>query len=843
MNLQNRILKKGFFIALLLLASIANAQLVKVHGVVSDSVTGQPIPFVNVVFKGKNIGTTTDMNGRYMLQSEWGSSTVQFSSIGYFRKEVKLSDKNAQKINVKLAPSVQQLAAVEIKGKRHRYKNKENPAVILIRQVLAHRDENRATAFEYFEYDKYVKSQYDINNFSKDWFDSRSMKSFQIVKEYVDTSSLNGKPFIPVLIQEKASHVYLRDYGKDMMEIVTHNQVSGINNGDVTSGIDQFMSKIGSDVDVYETPIYLFDKSFPSPISSIGPNFYRYYITDSSMVDGHQIKKLAFMPRNKTLVAFTGHMWVGDSTWNYAVKSIELNMDKRANVNFLDDMRVTQEFEYDPVVGWHLVKDVMIVDFQPRGKSIGIYNTKTLSYRNFKVNIPQPDSLYSGLNTISYLSTKTPNEEVDWNTLRHDTLSEKEEGVYDLVDTVKNIREFKMINNGLYLLAEGYIPAGKIEIGPIGPIMSFNAVEGIRVRSGFRTSRKFSKKWRFTAWGAYGFDDKRFKHGEKLEYYFQKNPNRYMALEYSDNLIQPGLVISAIQPDHFMFSFTRTPQINRFYVRELKYTYQHEWIPGFMNTFSFSGRIIEANKFNTFHHAVTDNVVYQINDNAVSIGARISFNERYIQGVFKRQYIKTQAPIFKVNYTYSGAIFGSDYTYQKLNLGIEKRVMLGIFGYTDLVLNAEKIWGRVPYPLLTIHTGNESIMNNARAYNLMNFMEFASDQSAGLFVEHHFNGLIMGMLPLVNHLKMRVVVVGKFLYGSIEPQNSNVNDPSLILPPARLGSLDKKPYIEASAGLENIFSIVRVDLVKRFTYLDADNIGNFFGVKGLAPRIAFVFKF
>tara|TARA_R110002050_G_scaffold300586_1_gene470647 strand:- start:20994 stop:23483 length:2490 start_codon:yes stop_codon:yes gene_type:complete len=821
--------------------SVAQAQFVKIHGIVQDSLTGEALPFVNVVFKGKNIGCTTDMNGKYTLQSEWGSSTIQFSSLGYFLKEVEITDKTSQKIDVLLSPKSLELKEVEISVKKRRYKNKDNPAVTLIKNVLAHRDENRSKSFEYFEFEKYEKVQYDVNNFSKDWLDSPSMRGFQVLRDYIDTSSLNGKPFIPVLIQEKVATVYQKDYGKDNMEVVKDIKLSGINNGDITSGLDQFMSKMGADVDIYESTIVLFDKSFTSPISPIGPNFYRYYITDSLEVDGHIIKKLAFMPRNKAMIAFTGFMWIGDASANYAVQSIELNLNDRANINFLDDMRITQEFEYSKTIGWHLVKNIMIVDFQPIGKAIGIYNTKTVSYKNFKVNVVQDENIYSNLTETTYL--KSDNEDEDWSEMRHDSLSEKEKGIYDLVDTVKNIRQFKVLNNAIFLLSEGFVPAGKIEIGPVGSLVSYNAVEGIRVRAGFRTSKKFSKTWRFTAWGAYGLTDKRFKHGEMIEYYFHKNPNRFLSVSYTDNLVQPGFVVQAVDPDNLFLSLRRTPAINTFYERSFKIRYEHEWVSGFSNSITLNAQRIEANRYNTFEHAVTEEVVDGIRDNSVTLGTRFSFNEKYIQGVFNRVAVKTAAPIFNLNYTFSDPFLGSDYGYHKLNFSIEKRFRLGLFGYTDAVLSATKIWGVVPYPLLIIHRGNETITYSQNSFNLMNFMEFASDQSVALLAEHHFNGLVFGLIPGVNHFKMRLVVSAKILYGSVDSKNRDFSNPEFILPPPVMGELSRKPYAEGSIGIENIFNIMRIDLVKRFTYLDNPKIGNFLGVKGLAPRIAFRFKF
>jgi len=261
-------------------------------------------------------------------------------------------------------------------------------------------------------------------------------------------------------------------------------------------------------------------------------------------------------------------------------------------------------------------------------------------------------------------------------------------------------------------------------------------------------------------------------------------------------------------------------------------------------------REIRANRFNTFKSTKTNEVVDVVLDNSITIGTRFSINEKFIQGNFMREPIKTTAPVFKFNYTYSSPAFGSDYEYHKLFLRIEKRFMPGILGFTDVALEGTKIFGKVPYPLLIIHRGNETISYEKNSFNMMNFMEFASDQSVGFFVEHHFNGLLFSFIPGIKRSKMRVVVSGKMLVGSVSEKNRNINDPELILKPDRypgspiiLKSLESRPYVEGSVGIENIFNIMRIDLVKRFTLPEDEDIPQLFGVKGLGPRIAFKLKF
>lgn len=843
MIIPTEIKKYASFLLFLFVGLLANAQLVKIKGTVSDSLTGEPIPFANVVFQGKNIGTTTDIDGKYILESEWGSNHLVFSSLGYAKKVIRIPNGNNVVINAQLASTSHELKAFEVKSKKQRYRNKENPAVILIRNVLAHRDENRGKTFEYYEYEKYVKRQYDLNNFNEKLFTTKGMEGFKVLRDYVDTSALNGKPFLPVLIQEKISGVYERNHGKEVKEVVTATKLSGFDNGNISSGVDQFMSKIGGDIDIYESKIILFDKSFTSPISALGPTIYRYYITDSMEVEGEKFKKLAFIPRNNTMVAFTGFMWVGDSVNNYAVKTIELNIDDRMNINFVQDMRITQDFGNTEEIGWHLIRDVMIIDLQFVGKTTGVYSTKTTSYSKYKVNFERPDEFYKHGSSLTYDVSEEDLPEEYWAEHRHEELSDSEKGVYELADTIQNIRQFRTLNTIVRMLGSAYLGGKKIEYGPLTSLLSYNFVEGVRTRAGFRTKLKFSKRWRLSGWMAYGFKDEKFKWGAKVEHYFSKNPFRRLSVGYYDNIYQPGFAIRNIPQDHWILSSTR-PNFNMFYERKFTADYTHEWYNGFSTSFSTDIRDLRATPYNELTHVVTNEVMDVLRDNSVSIGMRFSINERFLQGEYSRRPIKTAAPVFKFKYSYSNPAFGSTYEYHKLFARVEKRFMPGILGFTDIEIEGNRIFGKVGYPLLINHRGNQTITYDKTVFNMMNYMEFASDQSVAIFLEHHFNGLLFSFIPVLKRSKMRVVLSGRLLAGRVSDQNKNPEDPDLLQRPLSLSTLEGRPYSEAGIGVENIFNIFRIDLVKRLEYMEEFRpIDTTFGVRGLGVRFSFKLKF
>ena len=445
----------------LIIGSLFGQNFTKITGNVIDSISGETLPFITVSFKGKNIGTTTDLEGNFELTTSWPSNYIVISSVGYKTITHRVTPGKKQHYNFKLAPAVEQLEVFEVKAKKtKRYRNKENPAVILIRNVIANKDHNRGKEFDYFQFEKYEKDQYDLNNFSKEWTQRKALKSFQVINDYIDTSKINGKPYIPLLIKEKISTIYYRKSPKIEREFVSARRISGFENGSFGDGISQFLEKLSTRVDIYENNIDLLDKSFTSPISVLGPNIYRYYITDSTVIEDKKYKELSFMPRDPAMVAFTGKMWVSDSTQFYAVKEIELNVDNRINVNFLNDLRITQEFENNSELGWIIKKDQMIVDIQPSKKGMGVYNTKTVMYRNFKANNPKPEEFYEGINLVVESDSAMKLSSTYWDTARFENLSAKEQGIYEMVDTIQSIPQFNTLTNIGEFILSGYIKRG-----------------------------------------------------------------------------------------------------------------------------------------------------------------------------------------------------------------------------------------------------------------------------------------------------------------------------------------------------------------------------------------------
>lgn len=828
--------------SLLLLTATSYSQgYTKVSGTVTDATTGEPLPFVNISFKGKNIGTTTDFDGKYQISTQWASETLMASFVGYeiIEKPVVLGDN--QTIDFQLLSSTEELETFEFVEEKKRYRNKNNPAVELIKNVISHKDQNRKEGYDFYEYEKYEKDEYDLNNFTEKWKNKKAFKNFQVLFDYIDTSEINGKPYIPILMKEKVSNVYIRKSPHVEREIVKGTRLSGFEESIFSEGISQFLEKLSAPVDIYDNNIFLLDKVFTSPLSPISPEIYRFYITDSIKIDSSLYIQLSFMPRNPASIAFKGNMLVADSTNNYAVKSVELNVDSRININFLNDLKITQNFEYQEETGWAIVKDQMVVDIQPAEKSWGIFNTKTVSYRNFKTNIPRSDEFYAGLNNQVYEDSASFRDDEFWKESRHEELSEQERGVYEMADTIQSIPAFKRVTTLFELMVTGFTKIGPIDYGPILTTVSYNDIEGYRFRVGGRTNLDFHEKWRLKGHAAYGEKDDRWKYALSVSYYFNKSPIRKFNISYEDDIFQPGFELDWQDQDNVFLSFRRGNSYRMLYFREASMRYDHEWILGFSNFIELKSRTLEGTpglQLLSNPDPVTGEQEYlgDIITNSITLGTRFAINEKYVQGRFVRKTIRTTAPIFRLNYTYSSEALGSTHEFHKIYFAFDKRFKIGVIGYSDLLVEGTRIFGHVPYPLLDIARGNETYAYDDQSYNLMNFLEFGSDQSASMQLTHHFNGFILNRIPLMNRLKWRSVGSYKMIYGDISSKNKNQENPNYIAFPENFYTLKAKPYMEFSAGIENIFKFLRVDVVKRLTYLDHPNVNELGGVKGWGIR-------
>lgn len=849
---------KRFILHILLLSFLSiialttNAQkLTKIKGTVIDAKTKEPLPFVNIAFKGANVGTTTDFDGNYYLETQWGTATLQASFVGYktASKPVKLG--TSQTINFQMANEAIEMEVFEVKADKKRYKNKGNPAVALIKKVIEHKDDNRKEAMDYYQYDKYEKIEIDINNITDEFLNKGWLKKkFQIVIDHIDTSEINGKPYLPIFLRETASKMYYRKKPKTLKEYRYGTKMTGFDNYLDDNGISFIMDKLYQDIDIYDNNIDLLSNQFTSPISPLGTTIYKYFIIDTVDVNGRSCINLAFTPRNKSDFAFKGNLFILNDSLTYAVTKVEMGVADEINLNFVKDLYLDQEYTLYNDSVWMLSKDKLVIDYNITRKGRGFFGRKNIDYSNFIFNQPADKEIYNRVEKI--IKEEDLNEKTDsfWVETRPDTLTEQEEGVYTMIDSIQKIPAFKRTMDIVFLLISGWQSVGMIEIGPLPSFYSFNDVEGFRLRTGFRTTQKFSKKSMFEVYGAYGFRDEEWKGMFAYTYSFNKNflenPQNRVTVSYQKETIFPGQDLQFLNDDNFLLSFRRGNSDQMIFFDSYKIDYNKENHSGFAYNVIYEYR--KQRPIGRLNFTTSDSLNPVSHDairtDAFDINLRFAPNEQFYQGKNFRLPLPNKYPIFKLNYRQGiNGLTKGNIEFSRLAGQVFKRFYLAQIGFTDVEVEGGKVFGSVPFPLLNLPQANQSFFLQEASFNMMNFMEFLSDEYTSAKVTHYFNGFIFNKIPLFKRLKLREVVSFKALYGNLTADNDPTLNPDLYnFPVDKDGNtstfgFDKGvPYVEASVGVMNLFKLFRVEFLQRLTYLDNPNIPTMFGVKGLGIR-------
>jgi len=791
------------------------AQLTKIRGVVLDDHTEEPIPFANIFFKSTVIGVSAGFSGEFSIEVDIPCDTLIASSLGYLESSQKIKKGVFQNVVFRLKPSEISLNEVEIFAE-------SNPALILFNKMMENKDENNPKKFDFFEYRLYNKIEIDANNVNDRFQKSKVMKKFQVAFQYIDTSTINGKAYLPVFISESVSKIYKRAKPQTTKEIIIATQISGFDN----ESLSQYLGGLYQEVNIYDNYISIFNKNFISPLSTNGLNYYQYIVLDTSLIANKRLFHLMFKPLRKQELSFVGELWVHDST--FAVSKVEMKVAVDANINFINDIAIGLEYEFVDGSHWVLSKDKIVLDLnviENSVKSPGFFARRNSHYSNFIFNKVPPDSVFSRATSITILEGERNKSVEYWVENRDVPLSRNEKGVYEMVDSVQNIPLFKTYVDAIYLFTGGHLNWGKFELGPVFKALSYNSTEGMRLRLGGRTNKNFSSHLRLHGYVAYGFKDEQIKGAGGMYYLLKKNPYRKIGIDFKYDLEQLGQRNVKFTDDNFLTSILRrSPNDKQSLVEGYKIYYDHEWFAGFNTVLTFDQRKMYPAGDLTFQ--IWDGVKYSeidaIKTSELSVKIRFAHNEKYFVGAFDRMSLGTKYPVFELNMTYGiPRFFNSRNEYFRMIFQMRHWFNIASFGRSKYVIEAGKLWGTVPYPLLEIAPGNQTLIGEQYAYNLMNYYEFINDEYISVFYTHHFEGLLFNHLPLLRKLNWREVIHAKGIIGNINEKNA-----SYSVFPSYSFSLTK-PYYEAGVGIENIFKVGRIDFIWRLNHHDHANTQRF----------------
>lgn len=808
-----------FLFSIFLGLSFSTAQTTKIMGKVIDKVTKEPIPFANLILKGTSLGATTSFEGEYTIEVKSKADSLIISCIGYKPQRVKIIKDHFQKLNIELEPASTKLAEFVIK-----YSG--NPADRILDSIIKFKERNNSFDYDFIEYEAYNKVEFDINNIDEEFKKRKTFKKFDFIFNYLDTSTVNGKVYLPFFLSETLSKIYMRKSPKSTKEHIQGIKVSGIEN----QSVGQFMGDLFLNINIYNNYIPLFDKNFVSPVADFGGTFYKYYLVDSTVMDSKWCYNIAFKPRRAQELTFSGNFWVTDTSW--AIKNIKMNVAKDANLNFINGIMVEQSFNTTDSNQWVITNDNVVVDFNAfdnAEKTTGFYGRKTTSYKDHRLHQSKSEAFYSTPLDVITVDSAFIRSEDYWQASRHDTLTKDEKTIYYMIDTLKSLPIIKTYIEIVQTVVLGYKVYKNVEIGPYMSFLSFNQTEGTRLRFGGRTSNAFSTNLMLNAHVAYGTRDTRMKYGASYIYLFSKNPRISIGGGLKHDLEQLGQSDNAFREDFLLASLFRRSDANKLsMVDQYDMYYEREWLTGLSTKFTALFRDIYPLDNSRF---ILNNPTYQqevknITTSELIFKLRYAHKERFLMGEFERTSLGTKYPILTIQYSYGVPdFFGSNFEFHNLKVSVDHWFNVGTFGWSKYYLEGGKVFSKLPYPLLKLHEGNETWFFDPMAFNTMNYYEFVSDQYVSLTYTHHFEGLFLNKIPLLRKLKWREVGYFKALAGTLEARNKNYS-----VFPTGLSEMTK-PFYEAGFGIENILKFIRIDALWRLSYRDKASANNF-GILG-----------
>ncbi len=790
------------------------AQHTKISGSIIDKKTKEPLPFINIIFKGTNIGTTSDTSGIFKLETSQTVDSIIVSGIG-FKKQILFIKKNqSQRIDILLEDDNYNLKEITIKPGR-------NPAFRILDNVVAHKKENKNTALNSYQWKVYDKFQIYFGNYSEKFTKKKQFKNYNFIFDYAD--SVDGKAMLPIYMSESINEKYVNTNPTFNKTVLLARKTTGESYEQLTTIANHMVENIS----IYDNFFLILDKSFISPVTDNYQLYYKYYLEDSVFIDNQKCYKIRFVPKWKEDFAFSGDMYIHDTTW--AVKKIDLKINNEINLNYVKDFYLKQEFTFVNNK-WIQKKFETSATISPlkRKQSDEFTVHRTTSYKNIIIN--NSSLVESNFNSIpkSNTDTTTLKNEQYWTVERPDSLSSKEKYNYLIADTINYVPFIKKLKKAVITFASGYLELGKISIGQIHTFYSFNPIEQDRYKFGLKTNKYFSKKLQLEGYTAYGSSDKLMKYKGSILYVPVKNEKRLaFGAQYTYDLKQMGVSANHIQLDNILTSLTRTSDFSKLtFNKEAKIFIEKNWTSGFSNSLSFTNTEINPLGNLKFEKLVNEsgNVIQQfknITTSEIALNTRLSFNEIFYDTEFKRNSISTKYPIINLNLVVGiKNLINANYDYQKLKLNIRGKLRLNPIGYTVYNLEAGKFFGNVPYLLLELHPGNQTLVYDAEAFNLMKYFEFASDEYVSLHLDHHFDGFFLNKIPLLKKAQLREVISARGVVGNLHDNNKR----EMLLP---IGLTDvSTPYIECSVGIENIFKVVRIDYIWRVTQkssIETDN--------------------
>jgi len=831
-----------YLFALFLIVCGVNGQNTVIRGVVTDSLSGEFLPYVSIIFTGTNLGTATDIDGKFTLSANTNATTIQISYLGYTEKTVKINRGRTNTLEIELAPTSIALDDIVIKPGKEKYSKKENPAVEFVRNVIARRESNDPRNHDYFRYQHYEKVVMGLNDFQpKPKREDGKRRRFDFLVDFIDTLDI-GTKILPLSEKEKIESVYFRKSPRSEKRVLHGMKSAGVDEILSPEGMQAILDEVFREVNIFQNDVSLFLLRFVSPLARYGPDYYKYYLLDTLDVGGQKCVDLGFVPFNSESLGFTGHLYVTlDST--YFVKQVQLNVPKDINLNFVDRMTINQTYERTEDGTRLITKDDILVDLKLTEKRKGILARRMVLYNDYAFAPPEDESVFQNSAPVIVDNQAYKQTKEFWDEMRPPEARPRNANNVDKLMTMfREIPLFKVTEKVVSIFVNGYVQTNpdplksKFEIGPVNTFLSPNNIEGLRMRVGGTTTTNFSKRLFLDGFVAYGTKDEKLKYDAIAEYSFHDKkefrkefPVHSIRAEMSYDVNQLGQQYMYTNKDNIFLAWKRQKDTRATYLRRAELTYYREHYNGL----GYGASIRNMKEFSTEYSAfdligpdgdLTPLKSYTMTD--MEFKFRYAPKEKFYQTRNYRYPISIDYPVVTLSHViaYKG-LLGSSFDYNRTDIGLQKRFWLTPFGYADVIVRAGKVWEKAPYPLLILPNANLSYSIYPESYTNMNAMEFINDEYASWEVSYFMGGALLNRLPVIKKLQWREVFTFRGLYGNLTDKNNPyINGEGLYAFPEGSFIMGKKPYMEVGVGLENILKFIRLDYVWRLSYMDNPNI-------------------
>ena len=832
--------KLYFVVALLLVSTLQLMAQQKITGRVIDE-DGFAVSYASVQYRGHKIAVSSDSQGKFSIEKHPGW-VLTVSALSYKSQTISVNEK-MDFIEVKLKDDSHKLNEVVVKTKRGKYSRKDNPAVELMRRVIAAKKKTDLGNHDYYQYDKYQKITLALNDLKKEQLEGKFFSKRQYLLDQVETSPYNGKLTLPVSIDETVSQHIYRKNPKTEKDIIKGQQSNGIGQVIQTGEIlNTALKDAFTDVDIYDDYVRLLQYPFPSPIGRTGISFYHYYIEDTVYVERDLCYHLQFIPANSQDFGFRGELYVlADSSLH--VKKCNLYMPHNTDVNYVKNMKIEQEYTRLDNGEWVLSKDDMIAELHVNSvlqDLLVVRNTRLTDYAFDEL----PKILFKGKAKVRHDMDAMNRDEAYWNKYRQVDLTKSESSMDSFIHRMENSKGFKYIIFFVKALMENYVEIGggtdgkksKFDLGPVNTYISKNFVDGIRLRLAGRTMAALNPHFFWDGYAAYGTKSNDWYTGNIFTYSLNKKKNspfefpmRNLTFEVARDVTSPSDENLLHNKDNFFMTFRAATQDEMFlyHRQKLAFTYETDW--GFR--FNTSLRFQSNRTVGNLHYYHLDGTeVKKIRMTDLNVGINYNPGVTYVNTKQQRLPINLDSPEIGLSHTMGFRGFmGGQYHSNITKLSIYKRQWLGSWGYLDFHAIGQAQWNKVPFPMLILPPINLSYFEQETTISLMKDWEFLNDRQVFWALSWDMNGKLLNRIPLIKKLKWREWFAIKGVWGHLTDKNNpylekNQGDERLFKFPKNSHVMNDTPYWECVAGVHNIFKFFSVEYVRRLTYLNNNNI-------------------